>query len=70
MSEKIYTQDEVVAYLEKQKGTKTLDEFAEELGISRQTLWYVLKQKQRPNKKVGFERVGTFHTFRKIAAEK
>lgn len=66
MSEKIYTQDEVIDYLEKRKGDKTLDEFAAELEISRQTLWYILKKKQKPNEKVGFEYVDSVHTFKKI----
>jgi hypothetical protein len=71
MSEKLYTKQEAIAYIESGKRKdESKDEYAARLGISGVLLRRILQGRDNPGKKLGWEKVAESIRFRKIPPKK
>ena len=57
---KTYTRQQAVAFIKKQQGTKNIDDFAQDLGVSGALLRMLYSGKISPGPKLGFRRVELF----------
>jgi len=65
MSEKLYTLKQVIHFLNEARGKRSKKQFADSLGVSPQFLCNVLKGRQLPSEKLGFEKVEATWKFRR-----